>query len=234
MARPGRALDVLARHCLSDRESVDTLKQLFAKTRSWPVQGDRGRAPARGPQVGASPEMLRTLRENRVKASPGDNMVDALIQRLQNLPEPGLACGACGAAGVAEPCRCGILAALRPVQQSAHAHPNSISRTLALFGASLALAIPLAAAAAPKTVCTITVNSPDERESFDAIFLRGLSLRRTGGARPARLACFRVRAARAVRRPDHLRPLRRRHEFYTDRLDRADTSPWRRWSGPPA
>ena len=31
----------------------------------------------------ADEELLRTLRENRVKASPGDNMVDALIQRLQ-------------------------------------------------------------------------------------------------------------------------------------------------------
>jgi hypothetical protein len=79
-----RALDVLARHYLSDRESVDTLRQLFAKTRSWPVQNaiagvliraDRKTVP--------SGELLRTLRENRVKASPGDNMVDALIQRLQ-------------------------------------------------------------------------------------------------------------------------------------------------------
>jgi hypothetical protein len=31
----------------------------------------------------AGSELLRTLRENRVKASPGDNMVDALIHRLQ-------------------------------------------------------------------------------------------------------------------------------------------------------
>ena len=42
----------------------------------------------------------------------------------------------------------------------------SISRKLALFGTCLAAAISFAASAAPKTVCTITVNSPDERDSF--------------------------------------------------------------------
>ena len=89
--------------------------------------------------------------------------------------------------------------------------PMSISRTLALFGACLAACHFLGRAAAPKTVCTITVNSRTSVKASAATFLRGLSLRRTGGARPARLACFRVRAARAVRRPDHLRPLRRRH-----------------------
>ncbi len=42
----------------------------------------------------------------------------------------------------------------------------SISRTFVLFGALLAAAVSFSANAAPKTVCTITVNSPDERESF--------------------------------------------------------------------
>jgi hypothetical protein len=79
-----RALDVLARHYLSDRESVDTLKQLFVKTRSWPVQNAIAGVLIRADRksVGSS-ELLRTLRENRLKASPGDNMVDSLIQRLQ-------------------------------------------------------------------------------------------------------------------------------------------------------
>ena len=79
-----RALDVLARHYLSDRESVDTLKHLFARTRSWPVQNAIAGVLIRADRKTVrSPELLRTLRENRVKASPGDNMVDALIQRLQ-------------------------------------------------------------------------------------------------------------------------------------------------------
>jgi hypothetical protein len=79
-----RALDVLARHYLSDRESVDTLRQLFERTRSVPVQNAIAGVLIRADRKSVrSPELLRTLRENRVKTSPGDNMVDALIQRLQ-------------------------------------------------------------------------------------------------------------------------------------------------------
>ena len=76
---------MLARHYLSDRESVDTLKTLFAKTRSWLVQNAIAGVLIRAdPKSIAGPdELLRTLREYRLKSSPGDNMVDALIQRLQ-------------------------------------------------------------------------------------------------------------------------------------------------------
>jgi hypothetical protein len=42
----------------------------------------------------------------------------------------------------------------------------SIPRKLALLGACLGAVLSFAATAAAKTVCTITVNSPDERESF--------------------------------------------------------------------
>jgi hypothetical protein len=42
----------------------------------------------------------------------------------------------------------------------------SLTRRLALAVACLAAAVPFAASAAPKTVCTITVNSPDEKETF--------------------------------------------------------------------
>ena len=79
-----RALDVLARHYLSDREIVNTLKQLYSKTRSWPVQNAIAGVLIRAdPRTLGNPELLRTLREYRLKSSPGDNMVDALIQRLQ-------------------------------------------------------------------------------------------------------------------------------------------------------
>ena len=91
-----RALDVLARHYLSDRESVAALQQLFARTRSSSVQnaiaGVLIRADA---NVVASAELLRTLRENRLKSSSAGNMVEALIQRLQmsaaRLPDASLA-----------------------------------------------------------------------------------------------------------------------------------------------
>ncbi|HEX7891777.1 MAG TPA: hypothetical protein VF522_20675 [Ramlibacter sp.] len=79
-----RALDVLARHYLSDREIVSTLQQLFARTRSSSVQnaiaGVLIRADA---DAIATTDLLRTLRENRLKSSSGGNMVEALIQRLQ-------------------------------------------------------------------------------------------------------------------------------------------------------
>lgn len=79
-----RALDTLARHYLSDRESLDMLRQLFASTRSWQVQNAIAGVLIRAePQALAGTELVRTLREHRIKASPGDNMVDALIQRLQ-------------------------------------------------------------------------------------------------------------------------------------------------------
>ena len=79
-----RALDVLARHYLSDRESVQTLKQLFAKTGAWHVQNAIAGVLLRAdPKAARDPDMLRTLREFRLKALPDGNMVDALIQRLQ-------------------------------------------------------------------------------------------------------------------------------------------------------
>ena len=79
-----RALDALAQHYLSDRESLDMLATLYSQTPSWPVQnaiaGILIRSDIRS--IG-SEELLRTLRERRHKPPSGDNMVDALISRLQ-------------------------------------------------------------------------------------------------------------------------------------------------------
>lgn len=79
-----RALDALARQYVSDPETVATLRRLFARTRSAPVQNAIAGVLIRADRKAlAAPDLLDTLRENRVKTSPGDNMVDALIQRLQ-------------------------------------------------------------------------------------------------------------------------------------------------------
>jgi len=79
-----RALDTLARHYLSDRQIVDTLERLYAQTRSWPVQNAIAGVLIRAdPKAIDQTDLLRTLREYRLKSSQGDNMVDALIQRLQ-------------------------------------------------------------------------------------------------------------------------------------------------------
>jgi hypothetical protein len=79
-----RALDVLAQHYLSDGESLDTLTQLFSRTRSWPVQNAIAGVLIRAdPRSIAGPQLLRRLHEDRLKRSESDNMVDALIRRLQ-------------------------------------------------------------------------------------------------------------------------------------------------------
>jgi hypothetical protein len=79
-----RALDVLARHYVADRESVDTLKHLFSKTRSSSVQNAIAGVLIRADRSSVkSSDLLPTLRENRLRASPDGNMVDALIERLE-------------------------------------------------------------------------------------------------------------------------------------------------------
>jgi hypothetical protein len=79
-----RALDVLAHHYLSDRETVATLKTLYANTRSWPVQNAIAGVLIRADRSSiADPDLLPTLREHRLKSVPGDDMVSALIARLR-------------------------------------------------------------------------------------------------------------------------------------------------------
>ncbi len=80
-----RALDVLARHYVADRESVETLKQLFSRTRSLAVQNAIAGVLIRADRGSTGgPELLTTLRANRLRTSSGGNMVDALIERLEN------------------------------------------------------------------------------------------------------------------------------------------------------
>ncbi|WP_298825699.1 hypothetical protein [uncultured Piscinibacter sp.] len=80
-----RALESLGRHYVSDAEVLKMLTQLFAQTPSWSVQtaiaGILIRADRRSI---AAPELLRTLVEKRQSSSEGNNMVDALIHRLQS------------------------------------------------------------------------------------------------------------------------------------------------------
>lgn len=79
-----RALDALAQHYLSDAESLDMLARLYAQTPSWPVQNAVAGILIRSDtRAMARQELLRTLRERRRKPPSGDNMVDALITRLQ-------------------------------------------------------------------------------------------------------------------------------------------------------
>jgi hypothetical protein len=79
-----RALDALAQHYLSDRESLDMLARLYSQTPSWPVQNAIAGILIRSDTKSiASQDLLRTLRERRRKPPSGDSMVDALLSRLQ-------------------------------------------------------------------------------------------------------------------------------------------------------
>ena len=79
-----RALESLGRHYVSDAQVLEMLRQLFAQTPSWSVQtaiaGILIRADRRSI---ASAKLLSTLIEKRQSSPDGNNMVDALIQRLQ-------------------------------------------------------------------------------------------------------------------------------------------------------
>jgi hypothetical protein len=79
-----RALEALGRHYVSDREIVNMLTRLFARTSSWSVQAAIAGILIRADQASiASPQLLRILSDNRRPSPPGENMIDALIDRLQ-------------------------------------------------------------------------------------------------------------------------------------------------------
>jgi hypothetical protein len=81
-----RALEVLARHYVADRDVLDMLIGLFSQTPSFEVQSAIAGILIRADRRSiASPQLLRTLVEMRRKAPPGgDDMIDALIGRLQS------------------------------------------------------------------------------------------------------------------------------------------------------
>lgn len=80
-----RALESLGRHYVSDREILDMLTRLFSETPSWSVQaaiaGILIRADLRPI---ASPQLVHTLQKDRRPSPKTDNMIDALIRRLQS------------------------------------------------------------------------------------------------------------------------------------------------------
>jgi hypothetical protein len=79
-----RALDTLAAHGVSDRESLAELTHVYASARSPDVQravaGVLIRADYR---TLAKDDVVRTLTRHRLKAEEGKDLIDALIRRLQ-------------------------------------------------------------------------------------------------------------------------------------------------------
>jgi hypothetical protein len=79
-----RALDTLAHHRLSDRETLQALAGLYPVAKSVGVQraiaGILIRSDYR--QI-ASPELVRALQQHRLKSPEGQDLIDVLIRRLQ-------------------------------------------------------------------------------------------------------------------------------------------------------
>jgi hypothetical protein len=81
-----RALDTLARHRLSDRQSLDELARLFPAAESIDVQRAIAAVFIRSDyQMLPKPEIVRVLSQSRLKSSSGDDIIDILIRRLQVL-----------------------------------------------------------------------------------------------------------------------------------------------------
>jgi hypothetical protein len=81
-----RALDTLARHRLSDRQSLGELAQLFPTAESIDVQRAIAAVFIRSDyQMLSRPEIVRVLSQSRLKSPSGDDIIDILIRRLQVL-----------------------------------------------------------------------------------------------------------------------------------------------------
>jgi RES domain-containing protein len=79
-----RALDTLARHRLSDGQSLNELARLFPAAASVDVQRAIASVLIRADyQAIAKPEFVRALSQNRRKSPDGTDIIDILIRRLR-------------------------------------------------------------------------------------------------------------------------------------------------------
>ena len=70
---------------MSDRDILDRLTRLFSETSSWSVQAAIAGILIRADHRSiASPELLRMLLARRLPSSGSENMIDALIRKLQS------------------------------------------------------------------------------------------------------------------------------------------------------
>ena len=82
------ALDALARYSLSDRESLEELARAFVAAKSAAVQRAIAGVLVRADYgVIATADLVRSLREHRVKSPGGEDLIDVLIRRLQSAVE---------------------------------------------------------------------------------------------------------------------------------------------------
>lgn len=80
-----RALEALGRHYVSDPAILQMLTRLYSETTSWQVQAAVAGVLIRADRRSiAGSELLRTLTRDRLPSPAEDNMIDALIDRLQS------------------------------------------------------------------------------------------------------------------------------------------------------
>jgi hypothetical protein len=78
-----RALDALAHHRLADRETLETLTRFFPAARTLDVQRAIAGILIRSDfDLIATPELVRALRDHRLKSPDGRDLIDVLIRRL--------------------------------------------------------------------------------------------------------------------------------------------------------
>lgn len=84
-----RALDTLAEHRVSDQESLEALTRLFPVAKTVDVQRAIAGILIRSDfQTIAKPELVRALRDKRLKSQDGQDLIDVLIRRMQaSLPK---------------------------------------------------------------------------------------------------------------------------------------------------
>ena len=81
-----RALEALGRHYVSDHEILGMLLRLYSETSSSSVQAAIAGILLRSDRQSiASAQLLDILLKDRRRSAPGEDMVDALIHRLQAL-----------------------------------------------------------------------------------------------------------------------------------------------------
>jgi len=79
-----RALDTLARLRLDDREILEELARLFPLAKSVNVQRAIAGILIRSDyRMIARPELVRALRQYRIKSNDGEDVIDVLIRRMQ-------------------------------------------------------------------------------------------------------------------------------------------------------
>ena len=78
-----RALDALAHHRVADRETLETLTRFFPVARTLDVQRAIAGILIRSDfDLIATPELVRALRDHRLKSPDGRDLIDVLIRRL--------------------------------------------------------------------------------------------------------------------------------------------------------